>query len=244
MIVISGGGGRLGEAIGRVIPTALRPTRAEFDVTDPATMRAYLERLSYPPSYFIHAAAMTNVRVAETERDRCWAVNVRGTENLVGALQEFSPACSFVYISTACVFDGNVGDYTESDVPNPKNFYGLTKLVGEFVAKQMRTHLIVRTNFVARDKWPFDRAFVDRFGTYLFADDVALGLKDLMAARHQGLVHLAGDRKLSMYELARMTRDDVGTMTLADVDIPLTANMSLRSTRIATRRIGELLPST
>jgi dTDP-4-dehydrorhamnose reductase len=239
MIVITGGSGRLGSALGGVFPHAARPNRAELDITKPQTIRGYLQQLESPPSVLVHAAAMTDVRLAEQDHEQCWRTNVQGTKNLVAALQEFTPKCHFVYFSTACVFQGDVGGYTEDDIPNPKNFYGLTKLVGEFVAQLMQSHLVVRTNFVAREPWPFPKAFTDRFGTYLFAEDVACGLAELIQSRQQGLVHIAGDRQMSMYELAQMTSSDVGKLTVADVDIPLTMNMSLRSVRIAPRQISE-----
>lgn len=35
-------------------------------------------------------------------------------------------------------------------------------------------------------------------------------------AKLEGVVHIVGDRKMSVYELARMTADDVKPMTLAE----------------------------
>lgn len=36
-----------------------------------------------------------------------------------------------IHLSTDCVFSGSKGDYSEQDVPDPTDFYGWTKLVGE-----------------------------------------------------------------------------------------------------------------
>lgn len=38
-----------------------------------------------------------------------------------------------IYISTDYVFDGTKPPYSESDIPNPLNMYGKTKLQGEQV---------------------------------------------------------------------------------------------------------------
>ena len=84
-------------------------------------------------------------------------------------------------------FAGDTGGYTEDDIPSPCNFYGLSKLIGEFVAQRMRHHLVVRTNFVARGPWPYPRAFVDRYGSYLLAEDVAAALGDVMSVRTEGV---------------------------------------------------------
>jgi dTDP-4-dehydrorhamnose reductase len=231
MLLITGGTGRLGRELGKVFPDAVRPPRRELDLQLPETVDGCLRALR--PSTVIHAAAYTDVRGAERERATCWDTNVRGTERLVEALRRVNPSCYFVYVSTACVFFGDGGPYTEDDVPRPKNFYGLTKLVGEAIAGRLSASLVVRTNFVAREPWPYPRAFVDRYGTYLFADDVARALRDLMERRLTGLVHVAGDRRLSMLELAHLTTPTVEPMTMAEVSLPLTVDMTLRSARIA-----------
>ena len=36
-----------------------------------------------------------------------------------------------IHISTNCVFNGNIGNYTEHDIPDEKSIYGVTKLMGE-----------------------------------------------------------------------------------------------------------------
>ena len=229
MLTITGGTGRLGEELRKVFPQALVPNRIELDVTNRPQVFEWVRAIR--PSVFIHAAAMTDVRAAEMEKDRCLRTNVGGTENLVDALTDLSPDCYFVYVSTACVFAGDRGEYTEEDIPHPKNFYGLTKLLAEYVVRRMKKHLVLRTNFVACEPWPYPRAFTDRFGTYLFAQDVAAGIRDLVDKRELGLVHLAGRQRMSMYELAKLTKSDVDTMTMADVSVPLTVDMTLRSLR-------------
>lgn len=230
MIVITGGTGRLGQALIREFPSALAPNRGELELRDGRSVDEFCDRIQ--PSLLIHSAAMTDVRRAQQDRETCWNVNVLGTERLVEALRRRAPSCYFAYVSTACVFDGEQGNRGEEDTPNPKNFYAFTKLVGEYVARRMDRNLVLRTNFVAREPWPYPRAFTDRFGTYLYADDVARAIRCLVEQETTGLVHVAGSQRMSMYELAKRTTPDVGTMTMADVNIPLTVDMTLRSIRI------------
>lgn len=50
-----------------------------------------------------------------------------------------------IHFSTDCVFSGEKGDYCESDTPDPNDFYGLSKLVGEVeggLALTLRTSII------------------------------------------------------------------------------------------------------
>jgi len=230
-VLITGGGGKLGREIKKIMPLALTPTHSELDITDRLAVFNYLG--SHKIDTVIHTAAIANIQKCETDKELAWKTNVIGTENLVDACQKHAPRCYFVYISTACVFLGDRGNYTEDDIPNPKNFYALTKLLGEFVVKKLPNSLIIRTNFIGGEKWPYKGAFVDRFGTYLFADDLAYAIKDVMSKGLKGLVHIAGQESMSMFDVAKLTTPDVLPIKMDDIGLPLTKNMTLRSIRIA-----------
>ena len=189
------------------------------------------------PDITVHLAAWTDVRACEKNRSEAWKNNVIATENLVEACRRQNNKCHFLYMSTACVFRGDKGDYVETDIPYPDNFYSLTKLIGEFIVKRIDNHLIMRANFVPREKWKYEKAFIDRFGTYLFADELALAIKDMIDRGLTGLVHLTGEKKLSMFELARITTPDIKPMTMDEIDIPLPRDMSLRSERVKPYRL-------
>lgn len=192
------------------------------------------------PEIIIHCAALTGVRECEDDKETAWQVNIGGTENLVKACESTDDSCYFVYVSTACVFYGDRGNYVETDPPYPKNYYSLTKLLGEFAIKYsaLKKWLIVRTNFVAREKWPYPKAFVDRYGTYLFADDLANDIKAVIDKRITGILHICGEEKISMFELAKITTPEVKSMSISEYKgPPLTIDMSLNSTRIKPFRI-------
>jgi dTDP-4-dehydrorhamnose reductase len=229
-MMITGASGKLGTALLRLFPSSLHPTRKELELSDREAVFNYIAE--HRPSIIIHTAALTGVRECEEDKLKAWKSNVLGTENLVDACLKHNNSVYFVYVSTACVFDGHRGFFTEEDIPNPENFYALTKLLGEFIVKKLPNYLVVRTNFVAKEKWRFPKAFVDRFGTYLFAEDVAQGIKDVIQAKLTGVVHVCGDKKLSMFELARLTSCDVQPMTLNEYNGPrLTINMTLDTVR-------------
>jgi dTDP-4-dehydrorhamnose reductase len=155
---------------------------------------------------------------------------------LVSALVNEVRSPYFVYISTACVFPGDDPDryYQEDDLKYPCNFYGLTKSFGELMAETLKDVLIIRTNFAQRGPWKHPMAFTDRYGTYLYADQVASVLLGLVMKRETGVLHICGDKRMSMYEFARLADHDVRPTTLSDYSGPrLTVNMCLRSSRIA-----------
>ena len=180
----------------------------------------------------IHTAAMTSIRQCESEKKLSWDTNVIGTKNLVDAAIKFNPNSKFSYVSTACVFDGHVGMYKESSIPHPENFYALTKLIGEQFVKNLKNHIIIRTNFVGKQKWMYPKAFTDRFGTYLFAENVASGIREIFDANIEGTIHIVGDKKLSMYDLAKINTPSIKPMTIDEYQgPPLTMDMSLDTER-------------
>ena len=78
----------------------------------------------------IHMAAFTNVSQAYQETDDqdglVYRVNVTGTKNIANACKEFGHY--LIHISTDFVFDGQKDEpYTETDTPNPIEWYGKTK---------------------------------------------------------------------------------------------------------------------
>jgi len=232
-LLITGSTGRLGQELVRVFPNSLHPTHIDFDITDREAVYCFIKENA--PDTIIHCAAIADVRICEENRELAWKTNVEGTENLVRACIEHNSDCYFVYLSTACVFYGDKGDYIETDIPYPKNFYSLTKLLGEFAVKcsSLENWLIIRTNFVSRERWPYPKAFTDRYGTYLFADDLASAIKYAIANNLKGIVHVCGEEKMSMFELAKITTPDIKPLTLDEYSgPPITVDMSLRSVKM------------
>ena len=228
--LITGGSGILGTELKKFFPDSLFPSHSELDITNHEMVFDYFSKNEFDS--IIHTAAMTSIRQCESEKKLSWDTNVVGTKNLVDATTEFRPNSKFIYLSTACVFDGHDGMYKESSIPSPENFYALTKLIGEQQIKNLKNYLIIRTNFVGKQKWMYPKAFTDRFGTYLFAENVASGIKEIFDANIEGTIHIIGDKKLSMYDLAKITTASIQPMTIDEYQgPPLTMDMSLDTER-------------
>tara|TARA_B110000196_G_scaffold56257_1_gene46560 strand:- start:529 stop:1248 length:720 start_codon:yes stop_codon:yes gene_type:complete len=226
--LLTGGNGILGKEIQKIIPNCITPSRSELDIKNKDNVFNFIKL--HQIDSIIHTAALTSIRNCEENKKNAWETNIVGTQNLVEALSLNYPDGHFLYISTACVFKGDEQMYSEKSIPNPANFYALTKLIGETIVQLLPNHLIIRTNFVARKKWPYEKAFTDRYGTYLFADDVAAGIKEIFESKQKEIIHLVGDKIYSMYDLAKITTPDVKPMTLQDYSGPhLTINMTLDS---------------
>ena len=230
VVLITGGTGSLGIELQKVFPENISPTHEELDITNKEQVKKIFQQNEI--DMVIHTAAITKVRQCEDDKQLAWRVNVQGTKNLIDEIIHSKLNISFVYVSTACVFDGYSEMYTEESIPYPENFYSLTKLLGEFEVNQIPNATIIRTNFVPRKPWPYEKAFTDRFGTYLFANQVANGIFDVIKEKLTGIIHIVGDKKISVFELAKMTTPNIKPMTIKDYSgPPLTMDMSLNSER-------------
>lgn len=197
------------------------PDEIELDIRDfKKCLRAMRK---YKPDIVIHCAAWTDVDGAERNKKKCWDINVIGTQNLVRA----SSGRRFIYISSDYVFDGEKGNYKETDVPNPINFYSLTKLAGELIVGQYQNTLIIRTSFKQDGPWLYPKAFIDQWTGADFARERAPDIvKAALMTNLKGLIHIAGKRK-SIYDLAKRASPDVGKISIEDVKVKLPRDTSL-----------------
>ena len=231
-VLITGASGALGDSLRKAFRGAYCPSHSEMNITDGKSVEKAV--LKYKPEVLIHAAALVGIRECEDDKKKAWLTNVEGTQNIVNALRKLDNGCYFIYMSTACVFAGQHNKfYTEDDTPSPKNYYSLTKLCGEIATRQYKNACIIRTNFAPKQQWKYPKAFVDRFGTYLFADGVAEGISDVVKKKPNGIIHIVGSKRISMHELALIAGSkNVGKMTLQEYKgPPLTVDMSLSTKR-------------
>jgi dTDP-4-dehydrorhamnose reductase len=235
-VLITGGTGSLGIELQKIFTENISPKHEELDVTNKEQIKNFFNQ--YEIDTVIHTAAITKVRKCEEDKQLAWNVNVDGTKNLVDEVIHSKLNINFVYVSTACVFDGHSEMYTENSIPYPENFYALTKLLGEFEVNRLSNATIIRTNFVPRKPWPYEKAFTDRFGTYLFADQVANGVYEIIKEKLTDIVHIVGDKKMSVFKLAKLTTPNIKPMTIDDYVGPkLTMDMSLDTKRWKKYRI-------
>lgn len=126
----------------KVIPVDIQ----DFDITDETSVKEFLRGVEF--DLVLHAAAYTNVDLAETEVEKCFLINAKGTENIakVSAMK----GVPIVYISTDYVFDGEeTRPYLPDDRTNPQGVYGKSKLEGEIaIRKYNPKHFITRTSWL------------------------------------------------------------------------------------------------
>jgi dTDP-4-dehydrorhamnose reductase len=144
-IVVTGAYGQLGGELCRQLGPAAVPLDIDtLDLTDgPATVARIT---AIKPAAVINCAAYTAVDKAESEPEKCRAVNAVAVAHLVRACGELD--CPLVQISTDYVFGAVPSPprpWREDDPCQPQGVYARTKLEGEQAAAKLPKHLIVRT---------------------------------------------------------------------------------------------------
>ena len=154
------------------------------------------------------------------EDDKKMAI-VQGALNIAGSCNK--AGCRSVFISTDLVFDGEKGNYTETDIPNPVMPYGTYKaemekglLALDYDLVIVRTSLIVTLEPMGRQvSWIVNsiknnvelNLFTDEFRSPILGEDLAAAVLELAESDIQGIVNVAGPEALNRYELGKKIAD-------------------------------------
>lgn len=235
-ILITGANGLLGQIlVGLLVEkeegflaTSLGPSRIQMpdvsfqslDITDRNDVIRVVEE--YSPSVIVNTAAMTQVDQCETDRKKCWQLNLMAVAHLIEAAARVN--AHLVHLSSDFVFDGTSGPYKEEDPPNPVNFYGQSKWAAEKLLFESnirwsiaRTILVYgttpgssRSNIVLWVKRNLEagnpiRVVDDQLRTPTLVDDLALGCYLIAEKSAQGIYHISGEDLLTPYQMAIKT---------------------------------------
>jgi dTDP-4-dehydrorhamnose reductase len=201
------------------VPFPVRP----FNLTAPGAIDRMLDEIQ--PGAVIHCAAMADIDACEKQPERALQINTR----VPGILAE---ACAIrkirlVHLSTDAVFDGQRGDYLETDTPNPLSVYARTKLDGEkAVLDANQKAVVARVNFYGwslTGKRSLAEFFVNNLSEGkpvngftdvqfcpLFVNHLADLLIQLLDGGHSGLFHVVSPVSLSKYEFGCRIADAFG----------------------------------
>ncbi|MCR4306065.1 MAG: NAD(P)-dependent oxidoreductase [Candidatus Daviesbacteria bacterium] len=199
------------------------PDASDVDILNKDQVLKAIEQFN--PDSVINFAAFTNVEGAENEKgDKsgiCYRINAEGAKNVAEAVGSFGK--HLIHISTEYVFDGTkeMSPYTEEDKPNPINWYGQTKLLGEqFVLESGVDAVIIRicmpfSSFyeLKKDIARFFltqlqggnkiKAIADQRVTPTVVNDIVTALKTVIEAGVTGLYHVSSTDSVTPSEFAK-----------------------------------------
>lgn len=223
-VLVTGVKGQLGYEIVKELKSrgysdVLGIDREEMDITNIDEVKNVIE--TYSPSVIFHCAAWTQVDLAEDEYEKCYEVNVVGTENIALVAKKID--AKMFYISTDYVFDGTKeGFYEIDDKVNPKSVYGETKYLGEkFVRENIDKHFITRISWVfgingnnfiktmlklseTRNEL---NVVADQYGSPTYTVDLASLLVTMMETEKYGTYHINNEGYCNWAEFAEYIFD-------------------------------------
>ena len=214
-VLVTGANGQLGHDV----VDELRKRNHETVTTDIAGDVDYLlditnesvikEIVDINPDAIIHCAAWTAVDAAEDpeNREKVYAINVTGTENIVEAAGKLD--CKLLYLSTDYVFDGQGEQPWKPDdkLYSPLCYYGETKLKGEKLVCKLEKFFIVRIawvfgvhgkNFIntmlkIAQNHDEVRVVNDQIGTPTYTYDLSRLLVDMIETEKYGYYHATNE---------------------------------------------------
>jgi dTDP-4-dehydrorhamnose reductase len=147
-ILLTGINGQVGHALCAKLSQhhVIALSRAELDLTRFDDIKRVVRDIK--PDIIINPAGYTAVDQAESEPDLCFAVNASAVQVLAEEAARIN--AGLVHFSTDYVFDGEKNaPYVETDLVNPINVYGRSKLAGEDAIRAVGLpHVILRTSWI------------------------------------------------------------------------------------------------
>lgn len=226
-ILILGKDGQIGRELCRSISplgNAVAYGRQEADLADLASLSRIVQQCR--PDVIVNAAAYTAVDKAETESQQAFRVNAEAVSVLAGEAK--GRGAWLVHYSTDYIFDGKKqGPYIETDIAEPLNVYGRSKLAGEEAIRASGCkHLIFRSSWVYsrhRANFPLTilrralereqiEVVADCFGAPTSADLIAdvsalalyrIAIDPAAAESRTGTYHLVAQGEVSWHDYAR-----------------------------------------
>lgn len=204
------------------------------------------------PRVIIHTAALTDVDACEVNIDEAYNVNAKGTETVALACEKIGAL--LIYISTDYVFDGRKNEpYLETDLPNPVNIYGKSKLEGEkLIPSILKKYLIIRSSWLfGKGRENFVNNIIerakkekvlsvanDKFSSPTYTVDLARAIKVLLTTYNLrlttdicGIYHITNSGHCSWYEYAKKILECAAIKDVKLVPISLSKFLNFKALR-------------
>lgn len=253
-ILVTGGNGQLGNCFLKLSGDYQDRYQFTFtdsatlDITDPDQISDFFTELK--PDFCINTSAYTAVDLAETEKEKAFAVNAAGVAHLAEACRDNN--CTLIHISTDYVFDGDTSiSYSEDNFTNPQGVYGASKREGEELALAINPKtIVIRTSWLYSE---FNKNFVktmlnlftikdelgivaDQYGQPTNANDLADAVMTIIEKEPKtyGIFHFSNQPETTWFDfaskIAELSGSDIKLNAITTEHFPTPAKRPKRST--------------
>lgn len=177
------------------------------------------------PDFVVHTVAYPSVDFCEEKQFLAEKLHVKKTEKIAEICKNTNS--KLLFLSTDAVFEGQLNKkYVETDIPNPVNYYGLTKLKAEKIVLDssdknvvLRTAVIYGTSSKSRfTNWIISYLnqhkqvdpFIDQFNSPTLVDDLSTVITKILRDDISGLFHATGPTCVNRYDFALMLAKEFG----------------------------------
>ena len=229
-LLVLGGSGLIGNAL-------LKNYKNEFDIlttfyknhisiknvrsfqysfpNDLNNLRELLEKEK--PDVLVNTMGYSNIDFCELNKSDTEMLHVEVTEKICKLCENIGT--KQIFISSDYVFDGEKGNYSEDDVPNPVNYYGLSKLKAEQLILKNPINTVIRTSVIY--DWDYRARFfnsviknlqnnqeinatTDVYNSVTFLDNLVESIFKVITLNQNGIFHVVDSACVNRFEFAEM----------------------------------------
>ena len=169
------------------------------------------------PDVIVNTMGYSNIDFCESNKNNTEKLHVETTERICNICE--SNGSKQIFLSSDYVFDGEKGDYSENDIPNPVNFYGLSKLKAEQLILKNPLNTIIRTSVIydwdyrARffnyvidnlQKRQVVKATTDVYNSITFLDNLVNSILKVIKLEQNGIFHVVDSTCSNRFEFAKV----------------------------------------
>ena len=203
-ILFTGSSGRFGKVFKKTHAGKeyYYPNSKELNITDIKSIDNFFKKNKF--DLIIHCAALSRpMDIHKKNISKSITINIIGTCNLVKICEKYK--IKLIYFSTAYVYAGNKGKYSENSNLKPINNYAWSKLGGECAVQMYSKSLILR---ICMTEKPFvhKKAFTNMITNFIFHDEIAKLLP--LFYKYTGIVNIGGKAQ-SVYNFAKKYNSNI-----------------------------------
>ena len=169
------------------------------------------------PDVIVNTIGYSNIDFCESNKNNTEMLHVETTERICNICE--SNDSKQIFLSSDYVFDGEKGDYSENDIPNPVNFYGLSKLKAEQLILKSPINTVIRTSVIY--DWDYRARFfnyviknlqnnqevnatTDVYNSVTFLDNLVESIFKVIKLNQNGIFHVVDSTCVNRFEFAEI----------------------------------------
>jgi len=118
--------------------------KSGYDIVEPQKIKLAIQE--YQPDVVLNCAGIIKQIEESKKAENSILINALWPHKLASYCENVN--ARLIHFSTDCVFSGETGSYTEEDIPDARDLYGLSKLLGELSYKHCLT---IRTSIIGHE---------------------------------------------------------------------------------------------